>query len=159
MGYFNVVVIGAVLGAGSLLIWDDWRTHRRLETEQAAHASLRATVAQAAADSENERTRLVKERADAIARAVEASHQRRVARAHYDRDLADFAGRLRESIAAVSDPGKTGEHSAASCSERAKTLGTLLGSADARAERDARELETLNEEKRLLLESWPPAMF
>lgn len=69
--------------------------------------------------------------------------------------LAD-RNRLRNEIAAyASGPADPAADTLAAARERAEALGVLLGQADERAERDARELETLNAEKRLLLEAWP----
>ena len=62
---------------------------------------------------------------------------------------------LRDNIAAVTDSDSKAVSDLASCRATAKTLGVLLGQADTRAERDARELEETSASVRVLLDAWP----
>ncbi|MEM4379676.1 MAG: hypothetical protein QXL01_03185 [Thermoplasmatales archaeon] len=59
---------------------------------------------------------------------------------------------LQDSIARVTD--RANLDTLAACHNTAETLGLLLRTANERADRDAGDLELLNEEKRLLIESW-----
>lgn len=135
----------------------------RLSSEKAAHAETRLQWQIEKADAERQFSDMVqvyrereqklisdKQTAEAnSAKRIEAL-QAALVSVSADRD------RLRDEIATYSaGPADPSADSLAAARHRAETLGVLLAAADERAERDARELEALNEEKRLLLEAWP----
>lgn len=124
---------------------------------------LRISIAEARADA-SEKARLIGQQY----RAQEAQHQARKAQAEaeYGRRIADLETRLSAAVADrnrlrvqiasfAAGPPAAADDSLSAARHRAEVLGLLLAAADERAERDARELEALNAEKRLLLDAWP----
>lgn len=152
-----LAVAAAVFLVSSLI--QTWR----LSAEKADHAETRLQWQIEKADAErlfSDMVQTYREREQQLItdkQAAEANYAKRIAALQAalvsvsaDRD------RLRDEIAAYSSgPADPSADSLAAARHRAETLGALLAAADARAERDAKELEALNEEKRLLLEAWP----
>lgn len=136
-----------------------WRLDRAQEANKVQAAEYALSIAAAA-----ESARLV----GAQYRALESAYQSRKeqAEATHAKETAVLQARLsavvvernrlRDQIADYArGPTDPADDSIAAARDRAEALGVLLGQADERAERDAKELETLNAEKRLLLDSWP----
>lgn len=156
--------IQTALGAAALAFFvaagvQSWRLDRAQEANKVQAADYALAVSAAA-----ESARLVgaqyralesayqskKDQAEAAHAKETAALQARLSAAVVERN------RLRDQIAAYArGPADPSDDSLAAARERAEALGVLLGQADERAERDAKELEALNAEKRLLLDSWP----
>lgn len=145
-----VIVVGGVAGA---LVLRDARL--QLRAERAEHAAFVAETRAAGAQAETDRIIVEIMHADQVKQAkAEGDARMRQLGSKFAALAADHGGLLND-IAADPSRGQTGEAALAACRERTFTLGRLLGAADQRADRDAGELEALNDEKRVLLESWP----
>lgn len=130
----------------------------RVEVEKARadHQAARADASEAArlvgAQYRSVEIRYQTQKEEAEARSA----QQLAASEARNRVIAAERNRLLDKIAAFTrGPAEPAQDSLAACRVRAETCGVLLGKADQRTERDARELEELNREKRLLLDAWP----